>query len=63
MDKKDTDVGTGLVGAPECGDIMKLQIKVDPQTKRHQSAKFKTLGSGSRSSVVARDHVGQGQDS
>ena len=32
MDKSSTDVGTGLVGAPECGDVMKLQIKVNPQT-------------------------------
>src|ERR1700723_621065 len=47
MDKKDADVGTGLVGAPECGDVMKLQIKVNPQTNVIEDAKFKTFGCGS----------------
>ena len=47
LDKSDTDVGTGLVGAPECGDVMKLQIKVDPKTKEIIDAKFKTFGCGS----------------
>ena len=47
MDKKDADVGTGLVGAPECGDVMKLQIKVNPQTNIIEDAKFKTFGCGS----------------
>jgi nitrogen fixation NifU-like protein len=47
MDKKDSDVGTGLVGAPECGDVMKLQIKVNPQTNIIEDAKFKTFGCGS----------------
>jgi nitrogen fixation NifU-like protein len=47
MDKKDSDVGTGLVGAPECGDVMKLQIKVNPQTGLIEDAKFKTYGCGS----------------
>ena len=47
MDKKDSDVGTGLVGAPECGDVMKLQIKVNPQTNVIEDAKFKTFGCGS----------------
>ena len=41
------NVGTGIVGAPECGDVMKLQIKVDPQTGRIEDAKFKTFGCGS----------------
>ena len=47
MDKNSTDVGTGLVGAPECGDVMKLQIKVNPQTNVIEDAKFKTFGCGS----------------
>ena len=47
FDKKSTDVGTGLVGAPECGDVMKLQIKVDPLTGIIEDAKFKTFGCGS----------------
>lgn len=45
--KDDTDVGTGMVGAPACGDVMKLQIKVDPVTGIIQDAKFKTYGCGS----------------
>ena len=45
---KDTPgVGTGLVGAPECGDVMKLQIKVNPKTGLIEDAKFKTYGCGS----------------
>ena len=47
MDKKDPTVGTGLVGAPACGDVMKLQIKVDDETKMITDAKFKTFGCGS----------------
>jgi len=47
LDKKSSDVGTGLVGAPECGDVMKLQIKVDPFTGIIEDAKFKTFGCGS----------------
>ena len=47
MDKEDPNVGTGLVGAPACGDVMKLQIKVDPETKTITDAKFKTFGCGS----------------
>jgi len=47
MDKEDPNVGTGLVGAPACGDVMKLQIKVDPNTKTITDAKFKTFGCGS----------------
>src|SRR5512147_1685968 len=47
MDKSAADVGTGLVGAPECGDVMKLQIKVNPETNVIEDAKFKTFGCGS----------------
>jgi nitrogen fixation NifU-like protein len=43
----DPTVGTGLVGAPECGDVMKLQIRVDPVTGTIEDAKFKTFGCGS----------------
>ena len=45
--KEDEDVGTGMVGAPACGDVMKLQIKVDPKTGIISDAKFKTYGCGS----------------
>ena len=45
--KDDTDVGTGMVGAPACGDVMKLQIKVDPVTNIITDARFKTYGCGS----------------
>jgi len=45
--KDDTDVGTGMVGAPACGDVMKLQIKVDETTGVITDAKFKTYGCGS----------------
>lgn len=45
--KDDTDVGTGMVGAPACGDVMKLQIKVNPKTGVIEDAKFKTYGCGS----------------
>ncbi len=47
LDKTADDVGTGLVGAPECGDVMKLQIKVNPETQVIEDAKFKTFGCGS----------------
>ncbi|KAH0845868.1 iron sulfur cluster assembly protein 2, mitochondrial [Fonsecaea monophora] len=47
MDKSAVDVGTGLVGAPACGDVMKLQIKVDPNTQTISDVKFKTFGCGS----------------
>tara|TARA_B100000214_G_scaffold343700_1_gene292356 strand:- start:290 stop:676 length:387 start_codon:yes stop_codon:yes gene_type:complete len=46
LDSGNTDVGTGLVGAPECGDVMKLQIKVDDDGVI-SDAKFKTFGCGS----------------
>lgn len=47
FDKEDTDVGTGMVGAPACGDVMKLQIKVDESTGVITDARFKTYGCGS----------------
>src|SRR5258708_20734527 len=47
MDKSDPNVGTGMVGAPECGDVMKLQVKVNPDTGVIEDAKFKTFGCGS----------------
>ncbi|KAL8932515.1 MAG: hypothetical protein Q9216_006804 [Gyalolechia sp. 2 TL-2023] len=47
MSKTDAAVGTGLVGAPACGDVMKLQIRVDPKTDRIEDVKFKTFGCGS----------------
>jgi nitrogen fixation NifU-like protein len=47
MDKNDPNVGTGMVGAPECGDVMKLQVKVDEATGIIADAKFKTFGCGS----------------
>jgi nitrogen fixation NifU-like protein len=52
-------VGTGLVGAPECGDVMKLQIKVNPETNVIEDAKFKTFGCGSAiaSSSLATEWV------
>ena len=58
MDKKDMDVGTGLVGAPACGDVMKLQIRVDDEGKIID-AKFKTFGCGSAiaSSSLATEWV------
>ena len=47
FDKGDASVGTGMVGAPACGDVMKLQIKVNPATGLIEDAKFKTYGCGS----------------
>ena len=47
FDKNAANVGTGMVGAPECGDVMKLQIKVNPVTHVIEDAKFKTFGCGS----------------
>jgi len=59
MDKNAGEVGTGLVGAPECGDVMKLQIRVNPETKIIEDAKFKTFGCGSAiaSSSLATEWV------
>jgi nitrogen fixation NifU-like protein len=59
LDKNAAEVGTGLVGAPECGDVMKLQIRVNPQTNVIEEAKFKTFGCGSAiaSSSLATEWV------
>src|ERR1700730_6475259 len=59
MDKNSIEVGTGLVGAPECGDVMKLKIKDNPQTRVIEDAKFKTFGCGSAiaSSSLATEWV------
>ena len=47
LDKEDPTVGTGLVGAPACGDVMRLQLKINPVTNVIEDAKFKTFGCGS----------------
>ena len=47
LDKEDASVGTGLVGAPACGDVMRLQLKINPETDVIEDAKFKTFGCGS----------------
>src|ERR1700756_4310714 len=59
LPKEDPNVGTGLVGAPECGDVMKLQMKINPDTKVIEEAKFKTFGCGSAiaSSSLATEWV------
>jgi nitrogen fixation NifU-like protein len=59
LDKSSSQVGTGLVGAPECGDVMKLQIRVNPDTQLIEEAKFKTFGCGSAiaSSSLATEWV------
>ncbi len=59
MDKGDPTVGTGIVGAPECGDVMKLQLKINPETQIIEDAKFKTFGCGSAiaSSSLATEWV------
>ncbi len=59
LDKKEDNVGTGLVGAPECGDVMKLQIEVDEESGKIVDAKFKTYGCGSAiaSSSLATEWV------
>jgi len=59
LPKEDPDVGTGMVGAPECGDVMKLQLKVNRETSIIEDAKFKTFGCGSAiaSSSLATEWV------
>jgi nitrogen fixation protein NifU and related proteins len=59
LPKEDPNVGTGLVGAPECGDVMKLQMKINPETNVIEEAKFKTFGCGSAiaSSSLATEWV------
>ncbi len=59
LDKRDPNVGTGMVGAPECGDVMKLQLKVNAESGIIEDAKFKTFGCGSAiaSSSLATEWV------
>src|SRR4029079_15344938 len=59
LPKDDDNVGTGVVGAPECGDVMKLQIKVNAETEIIEDAKFKTFecGSAIASSSLATEWV------
>ena len=59
LPKDDPNVGTGLVGAPECGDVMRLQMKINPATQVIEEAKFKTFGCGSAiaSSSLATEWV------
>jgi nitrogen fixation protein NifU and related proteins len=59
LDKASPNVGTGIVGAPECGDVMKLQIQINPETQIIEDAKFKTFGCGSAiaSSSLATEWV------
>jgi nitrogen fixation NifU-like protein len=57
LNKDEENVGTGLIGAPECGDVMRLQIQVDDETGKITDARFKTFGCGSAiaSSSVATE--------
>ncbi|MBI4461418.1 MAG: Fe-S cluster assembly scaffold IscU [Acidobacteria bacterium] len=59
LPKDDPNVGTGLVGAPECGDVMKLQMRINPETDVIEDARFKTFGCGSAiaSSSLATEWV------
>ena len=63
--KEEKNIGTGLVGAPACGDVMKLQIKIDPQNNTIVDAKFKTFGCGSAiasSSLITEWVIGKNID-
>ena len=55
FDKGDDSVGTGMVGAPACGDVMKLQIKVNPESGLIEDARFKTYGRGS--AIASRSFI------
>lgn len=55
LDPLDLNVGTGLVGAPACGDVLKLQIKIDPDTNTIIDAKWKTYGCGS--AIAASSYI------
>jgi nitrogen fixation NifU-like protein len=59
FEAEDDEIGTGMVGAPECGDVMKLQVKVNEQTQLIEDARFKTFGCGSAiaSSSLATEWV------
>ena len=59
LDKQDKNVGTGIVGAPACGDVMKLQVKIDPETQTITDVKFKTYGcqSAIASSSLATEYI------
>src|ERR1700719_3343602 len=59
LPKEDPNAGTGLGGAPECGDVMKLQMRINPETQVIEEAKFKTFGCGSAiaSSSLATEWV------
>jgi len=65
LDKNDPNVGTGMVGAPACGDVLKLQIKINDDTGIIEDAKFKTYGCGSAiaaSSLVTGMLIGKTTD-
>ena len=63
LDKESHNVGTGLVGAPECGDVMKLQVEVDEITRHHQRREVQDLRLRQRDrEFVAGDRMDQGQD-
>lgn len=53
LDKEDPNVGTGLVGAPSCGDVMRLQLKINPETEVIEDAKFKTFGCVASNTPIA----------
>ena len=59
FNKNKSNIGTGLVGSPSCGDVMKLQIKVDPKTNKIVDTKFKTFGCGQAiaSSSYATEYI------
>ena len=62
LDKNDPNVGTGMVGAPECGDVMKLQVKVDPRRALSKTPSSRPSAAAAPSPAVARHRVAEGQD-